>query len=196
MTTTTPTQAENAAEAATAGTAAGLEQAHGSGANADAQERGASTAGVDSSCEAAASGPADADAPADGSHKVDGEEPGQAGQSDTAAAVTVSHHLSVAVERAEAAEGVAAAADAEEAEATALHTHNASARAAQAPVHKQQGAQDWPELSCKQAFAAIQFATGTDVLVGRCCSCWSSRHALTAKPQCIDMQLMTAVVWS
>ncbi|KAL0032078.1 hypothetical protein WJX77_004042 [Trebouxia sp. C0004] len=50
--------------------------------------------------------------------------------------------------------------DAEQAEAAALNTHEASAPSAQAHVHDQQGAQDWPELSCKQAFAAIQFATG------------------------------------
>ncbi|KAL0050730.1 hypothetical protein WJX82_005993 [Trebouxia sp. C0006] len=54
--------------------------------------------------------------------------------------------------------------NAEQAEATALNTHDASALSAQAPVHELQGAQDWPELSSKQAFAAIQFATGvTDV---------------------------------
>jgi len=164
LTSTTPAQAENAAEASTAATAADLEQADKSGASADAQEA-TSTAGGDSSSEAAASGPVDADLPADSSHKVDGKEPGQAGQSDKAAAVTVSDHASVAEEEAEAA------ADAEEAEPTALNTHNASALSAQAPVHKQQGAQDWPELSCKQAFAAIQFATGTMVLVGRCSSC-------------------------
>ena len=200
LSSTTPAQAEHPAETFTAATAADVEQAHKAGANADAQEA-TSTAGVDSSSEAAASGPVDADSPADSSHKVDGEEPGQAGQSDKAAAGAVSDHASVAVESAEAAEGLAAVADAEEAEATALNTHDASGPSAQAPVHKQQAAQDWPELSCKQAFAAIHFATGTVVLVGRCCSCWSvwtvqSRRASGAKPQCMDMQLRTESVLS
>lgn len=168
MTSTTPAQAEHPAEASTAATAANLEQAHKAG----AQEQATSTAGVDSSSEAAASGPVNADLSADSSHKVDGKEPVQAGQSDKAAAGAVSDHANVAVEEAEAAEGLAAAADAEQAEATALNTHDASALSAQAPVHELQGAQDWPELSSKQAFAAIQFATGTDFLVGRCCGCW------------------------
>ncbi|DBA79623.1 TPA: hypothetical protein ACH3X1_008307 [Trebouxia sp. C0004] len=162
LTSTAPAQAEHPAEASKAATAADLEQARTAGANFDAQEA-TSTAGVDSSSEAAASCPVDADSPADSSHKVDGKEPGQAGQSDKAAAeeaVAVSDHASVAVEEAEAAEGLAAAADAEQAEAAALNTHEASAPSAQAHVHDQQGAQDWPELSCKQAFAAIQFATG------------------------------------
>ena len=168
LTSTTPAQAEHPAEASTAATAANLEQAHKAG----AQEQATSTAGVDSSSEAAASGPVNADLSDDSSHKVDGKEPVQAGQSDKAAAGAVSDHANVAVEEAEAAEGLAAAADAEQAEATALNTHDASALSAQAPVHELQGAQDWPELSSKQAFAAIQFATGTDFLVGRCCGCW------------------------
>ena len=171
LTSTTSAQAEHPAEASTAATAANLEQAHKAGANADAQEQATSTAGVDSSSEAAASGPVNADLSAGSSHKVDGKEPVQAGQSDEAAAGAVSDHANVAVEEAEAAEGLAAAADAEQAEATGLNTYDASALSAQAPVHELHGAQDWPELSGKQAFAAIQFATGTDFLVGRCCGC-------------------------
>ena len=177
LTSTTPAHAEHPAEASTVATAADLEQAHEAGANADTNadaQEATSTARKDSSSEAAASGPVGADSPADHSHKVDGKEPSQAGQSDKAAAVAFSDHASVAVEEADAAEGLAAAADAAEAEAAAMNTHDASAPSAQAPVHKQQGAQDWPELSCKQAFAAIQFATGTSVFVGHCCSCCSA----------------------
>ena len=112
-----------------------------------------------SSSEPAALASVEADSAAHRSGRVG--EPSQAPQPDDAAAVSAS---AVAVaEETEAAAASAADADAGETEAAAVSAAVADGAATStASVHDsgQQVARGWPQLSCKQAFAAIQYATG------------------------------------
>ena len=152
---------ESHAQAATAAEASSLGHEPADQSGSDAQHAvlaiGAEAA---SSSEPAPLPPGEADSAAHSSGRD--KEPSHGPQPDDAAAVSPS---AVALaEETEAAAASAADADAGETEAAAASAavvDGAATSAASVHDSGQQSARGWPQLSCKQAFAAIQYATGT-----------------------------------
>ena len=192
--TSAATEHKSHAQAATAAGASNLghEQAHES--SSDAQHADLVTGEeAGSSSEPAASAPVEADSAAHNSDRVG--EPSQAPQPDDAAAVSAS---AVAVaEETEAASASAAVVDGGESEAAAAVADGAATSAASVHDCGQPAARGWPQLSCKQAFAAIQYATGTELDAAQIRAIVALRHSsLTMLQAGLESVVTASLTWS